>query len=461
MKPPSDPISHQGSQDARTFWMNVSLPWVKPEPAEESKAITTSQVSRGWVYGALGMVAIGAIFKNVPLFAMGFLLGVALLVAWLWARYCLRSLKIERRFSQPRAFYGEEISMAQVFTNNKLLPLPWLAIHDAYPGQLDIKSAAEPATMLGSKMRVRKLATTVSLGWYERVTRHYTVRCMARGEHEFGPVDAQSGDVFGLFRRSETFATPETLIVYPRYVPLEQLGITARQPFGDFKATQDLAMDPLRLRTIREYAYGDNPRHIHWKASARRGTLQTKLFEPAATPQLYIFCNQDTFTRIWEGLDPESLELTITVAASIANYGLEQGYMVGLRVNSFAPSSDTQVRINPSRNPDQLTRILENLALIKGWSGLSMEDLIRAERRAIPRGSSIIVVTSVISDDMLDVLTALRRSGHPVTLIETIGSRRAANAEKMVSGEALNSQGITYYLVDAVGRAATIEGLSF
>lgn len=461
MKNTPEPISRRGSQNPNTFWMSISLPWVKQPEDAEDKAVTTSQMSQGWVFGALGMVAIGALFKNAPLFALGFLLVAALLVAWLWARYCLSSLHIERRFSQPRAFYGEEIDMAQVFTNNKLLPVPWLAVSDEYPGQLVITSASEPGTMIGSKMRVRKLATTVSLGWYERVTRHYKVRCMARGEHEFGPVDVQSGDVFGLFRRSEAFATPETLIVYPRYVPIDQLGITARQPFGDFKAMQQLATDPLRLRTIREYVYGDNPRHIHWKASARQGMLQTKLFDPAATPQLHIFCNQDTFAHVWEGLDRESLELTITVAASIANYGLEQGYMVGLRVNSFAPYADTQVKINPSRNPDQLTRILENLALIKGWSGLPMEDLIRAERRGLPRGATMVVVTSVISDDMLDVLTAIRRSGHPVTLIETIGSRRTTNAEKMVSGDALYSQGITYYLVDVVGRVAALDSLSF
>jgi uncharacterized protein (DUF58 family) len=404
------------------------------------------------------MIVLGALLGNGPLFALGLFLGAALFVAWLWARYCLHNLTMERRFSQPRAFYGEEITMSQVFTNNKPLPVPWLAVHDEYPGALEINSAA---ASVSSKARVRTLATTLSLGWYERVTRHYSVTCTARGEHEFGPVDLESGDVFGLFRRTQELATPQTLIVYPRYVPVEQLGITARQPFGDFKAIQNLATDPLRLRAIREYAYGDNPRHIHWKASARRANLQTKLFEPAATPQLFIYCNQDTFARIWEGLDPQTLELTITVAASLANYGLEEGYMVGLRVNSFAPQSDMQVKINPSRNPEQLTRILEALARVKGWSGLPMEELLRAERRNLPRGATLVVVTAVISDDMLNILSAIRRAGHPVTLVETIGSRRMAVMERGVSADALRAQGIDYYLVEAIGRVASIEQLSF
>jgi uncharacterized protein (DUF58 family) len=439
--------------------MLTRLPWIKEAGADDNpKAITTSQVSQAWVFSAGLMVVLGALLGNGPLFALGLFLGAALLVAWSWARFCLRDLSVERRFSQPRAFYGEEITMSQVFTNNKPLPVPWLAVHDEYPGALEISSAA---ASVSSKARVRTLVTTLSLGWYERVTRHYSVRCTARGEHELGPIDLESGDVFGLFRRTQEIATPQTLIVYPRYVPVEQLGITARQPFGDFKATQNLATDPLRLRTIREYAYGDNPRHIHWKASARRGNLQTKLFEPAATPQLFIYCNQDTFARIWEGLDPQTLELTITVAASLANYGLEEGYMVGLRVNAFSANSDMQVKINPSRNPEQLTHILEALARIKGWSGLPMEELLRAERRNLPRGATMVVVTAVISDDMLNILTVIRRAGHPVTLVETIGSQRIANAARGVSAGALRAQGIDYYLVEAIGQVGSLEKLSF
>jgi uncharacterized protein (DUF58 family) len=458
-QPPLEPISRHPNQGQAQFWLLTRLPWIK-EPGKEDdlKALMTSEVSQAWVLGAAALIALGALMGNGPLFALGLFLGAALLVAWLWARNCLRDLRVERRFSQSRAFYGEEITMSQVFTNHKPLPVPWLAVHDEYPGALQISSEAAGAS---SKARVRSLATTLSIGWYERVTRHYTIRCTARGEHEFGPVDIESGDVFGLFRRTHEVATPQTLIVYPRYVPVEELGITARQPFGDFKAAQVLATDPLRLRTIREYAYGDNPRHIHWKASAHRGSLQTKLFEPAATPQLFIYCNQDTFARIWEGLDPQSLELTITVAASLAAYGLEEGYMVGLRVNAFSPVSDMRVKISPSRNPEQLTRILESLARIKGWSGLPMEELIRAERRNLPRGTTLVVVTAVISDDMLDILTAIRRAGHPVTLVETAGSQRIGNMRRGVSTEAMRAQGIDYYLVDALGQAATLEKLSF
>jgi uncharacterized protein (DUF58 family) len=303
--------------------------------------------------------------------------------------------------------------------------------------------------------------TVFSLGWYERLTRHYRLQCQARGEHDFGPIDVRSGDIFGLFRRAAYVKTPGTLLVYPRYVPVEQLGIPARQPFGDHKSAQTIITDPLRLRAVREYAYGDNPRHIHWKATARRGALQTRLFEPSATPQLHIFLNQDTFVHMFEGLDPQTLELTITVAASIANFALDEGWMVGLQVNAFAANSDRQSKIPPSRDAGQFTRILEMLARIKGWSGLPLEVLIVAQRHAIPRGATLVVVTGIVTADLLDTLLSLRRAGHPVTLIETVGSQRAASHAGNKSPAALQTQGITYYRVDAIDQAETIQDLSF
>lgn len=418
--------------------------------------VTTSQVSRTWTYGAGGMILLGPVLQSTALFGLGLLLAAVLFVSWLWARWCLANLSVERRFSHERAFWGEEVDVAQVFTNAKVLPIPWLSVVDEFPGALKVSHGDDAPS---GKVALKSIETNLSLGWYERVTRHYKVLCNARGVYEFGPVDVSSGDVFGLFHRTETFETPQTLLVYPRYVPVEQLGIPAKQPFGDFKAALNLATDPLRLRGVREYAYGDNPRFVHWKATAKRGVLQTKLFEPAATPQLFIFCNQVTFSHIWEGIDTATLELTITVSASLANYALQEGYMVGLQVNAFAGSSDRHLRISPSRNPDQLTRILESLARLRGWSGVPVEDLIRAERRSLPIAATIVVVTGVISDDMLSVLTALRRAGHPVTLVETVGSYRP-NTD-VTSLESLRAQGIAYYMVNTVDDASDLAQLSF
>src|SRR5207253_11269183 len=136
------------------------------------------------LYGAGAMIVIGGVFQSRPLFALGLVLVMALAVSWLWSRWCLQTLTVDRRFRQPRAFWGEEVDMAAVFTNAKPLPVPWLAVEDEFPGVLDVVSSS--ATYLVAARR-KLLYSSVSLGWYERVTRHYKIKCRARGEHDFGP----------------------------------------------------------------------------------------------------------------------------------------------------------------------------------------------------------------------------------------------------------------------------------
>src|SRR5439155_12351413 len=120
---------------------------------------------RAWLYGTIAMISIGALFGGAPLFVLGLLLAAALAVAWLWAHYALRNLIVERRFSQTRAFWGEEIDMAQVFTNHKPLPLPWVSVEDVLSGPLEVlvtTGKIQPAA------QVTLLRTSVSIGWYER-----------------------------------------------------------------------------------------------------------------------------------------------------------------------------------------------------------------------------------------------------------------------------------------------------
>jgi uncharacterized protein (DUF58 family) len=143
------------------------------------------------VWGAAALLVLGALFFNQALFGLGLVLSAALFVAWGWARWCLSNLTIQRRFSHTRAFWGEEVTMDHVFVNNKPLPLPWLVVEDQFPSTLKLLPPAQAHKALPGKM---SFTTVFSLGWYERLTRHYRLLCQARGEHDFGPIDIRSGD---------------------------------------------------------------------------------------------------------------------------------------------------------------------------------------------------------------------------------------------------------------------------
>ena len=94
---------------------------------------------------------------------------------------------------------------------------------------------------------------------------------------ELGPLRAVRGDVFGLIRRVVQWPMQRQVFVHPRTVrPSSSLPGYVHDLEGT-ESTKRTASD-LSFHTLREYVPGDDRRFIHWKSSARNGTLQVREF---------------------------------------------------------------------------------------------------------------------------------------------------------------------------------------
>ena len=186
--------------------------------------------------------------------------------------------------------------------------------------------------------------------WYERVRRRYRLTAERRGAYDFGPVLLSSGDIFGFRTRLLEVPTQQTVLVYPRLVPLNRIPLRVARPGGELLGERRIVEDPLRLAGVRDYKPGDPVRHIHWKSSARIGQLQTKVFEPAASQHLVIFLNGQTLEHAYEGVLGDYFETAIMVAAALANAGLEARHPVGLFTNNSVRDASRRVRLPASRH---------------------------------------------------------------------------------------------------------------
>jgi uncharacterized protein (DUF58 family) len=418
-------------------------------------------MKKHWYYLCLAIILFGVLIRQPLLLVIG-LLGVIVLASTdIWAKYCLQDLRYQRNFSEQRVLFGEEIALSFSIENAKLLPLPWLEIEDSVP---------RPLTFKGRHLRISTAINMVilenlfSLRWYERVTRPYTVLCNARGVHMFGPTVLRSGDVFGFLNRQETLSNRQYLLVYPLVVPITRFGLPSHHPFGDNRAPRRLLEDPSRVIGVRDYMYGDDLRRVHWKATARMMQLQSKVYQATTTYTLVLFLNIISQLDAWYGIRPELQELAICATASVADWALNQGYAVGLYANTImympelgmsistsqTPSSNEEsgglspaldqnadgkekehqveavvadqlkrrrIHLPPASNEEQRKRILEVLARIQSYFGSSIEDLIQIERTRLPAGATVVVVTSTISDPLLDTLSRVKQSGHAVTIL--------------------------------------------
>jgi uncharacterized protein (DUF58 family) len=375
-----------------------------------------------WLIAALLLVSVA--LQLSLLFLMTMLLALVGGASQLWSRYCLSEVSYVRRFGATRLFFGDETTLDVEITNAKPLPLPWLRADDEIPGSLAITGGHLTSS---HRPQRQQLVNLLSLRWYERVTRHYHLRGSTRGAWTYGPVTVSAEDIFGFTVRTKSFEQTQTVLVYPKLVPVTTLGLPAQHPFGDYRTSHRVLEDPIRQMGAREYAPGDNYRYIHWKATARRATLQTKIFEPSASRPLAIFLNVNTFEHIWQGIDRPLQELAITAAASIARYGWENSYAVGLYANTVANPGAERIRIRPGTHPDQLSWVLDACASLVDFGRWPIEMVMQAEAEHLGYGTTVVVVTSLLLDSLKSTMMELRRREHAVVLI-LLGEARCEDA---------------------------------
>ena len=366
-----------------------------------------------WLLIAVLLLVGAVVLRQVPLLLVALLFFLASGIARIWARYALERVEYSRRLSAGRVFWGETVTLEIRVANRKLLPLPWVRVEDEMPQELTFPNKLSPSY----KPARLVLTNVLSLGWYRQLTRRFSVRCLRRGFFTFGPATIRSGDLFGFFQNEVASDKLDHLLVYPRIVPLEDLGIPSRDPFGDLRLRRHLFEDPMRVMSTREYAYGDPLKRIHWKATARVGRLQSRVHEATTTVDIALFLDARTVRPPFWGIQEQLLETAIIAAASVSDYGAREGHRIGLYVNETYRHTDRLIKLPPSDGPAQLQRVLEALAHIQGLPFYSLEDVLNREGRDISWGSTLAVITAIPTEALLSSLIRFRRAGRHVALL--------------------------------------------
>ncbi len=363
------------------------------------------------------LLIVSVIAKENALFLLALALLVAAVLSKLWERHCLTGVEYRRSLSQHQVAYGEELQLEIEVANRKLLPLSWLEIEDEIPREL---APTKGKVYASHKPDRAILANLLALRPYEWVRRRYAIPCLHRGEHFFGPVGLRSGDLFGFVSAERTLEFSESVVVFPRVVPLTKLGLPARQPLGDLRAQSWIFEDPSRVAGAREYQPGDSLRRIHWPASVRTQQLQSRVYEATTSHKLMIFLNLSTAELAWSfGYDPDILELGITTAASIANWGLELGYQVGLFTTGLHRGRREDVIVDVGGDPGQWERILVALGRLQPVSTMTFQSLLDRYSHRLPFGATVIAVTAAIPPPVGAALQGLRARGHAITAVLT------------------------------------------
>lgn len=369
---------------------------------------------QAWVIIAVLVTLVGIGTRQPPVAAMGILVLLTGGLARAWNRLALERLEYRRTPSHRRMFTGETLDVRFSAVNRKALPVPWLEIMDNVPEAMPVQdSHVSPSSWSG----MVTLSRETSLAWYQRVSWTGSFECRQRGYFHFGPAFLRSGDPFGFFESRQEARAQDYVTVLPRLYDLSALGLPTRRPFGEDRGGAPIFEDPSRLIGIRDYRPGDPLKRIEWKATARRGTLQSRVYEPSSSLHLLIALNVSTLEYVWEGYDPVKLERCISLAGSVARWGHEHRFATGLIANSSYPGSDRAMAIPAGRDPEQLTRILEALAMVSPLTIAALEDVLEDAARRLPIGATIVIIAAFAHPRLVGAIQRLHGKGYPLAVL--------------------------------------------
>ncbi len=352
----------------------------------------------------------GLLLPGRPLWAALYLLGGAYLLARASLRRAAGQTVVERRLSDRRIFPGESVTVTVRFHNPTGIPLPWLEFTESRPPELE----AGP------------LQQVLALGGGQTAEVPYTLRAVKRGEYEVGPLRAVCGDPFGFMRLAVELPGTDRFTVYPRVVPLPELGLPARLPMGDLAARRRLFEDPTRMTGVRGYSPGDPLKRIHWNATARTGELAVKQYRHAMLLPACVMLNLDREAYESRTFWSES-ELAVTAAASLCRYLVEQKQQVALVAVGTDPdeSESRVVRLPLRQGRAAVMEALEVLARVQAASGgPPFARVVAKEARRLPWGTLLCLITPRETPELAATAARLGQNGQQVLLFVTGAGER-------------------------------------
>jgi uncharacterized protein (DUF58 family) len=279
----------------------------------------------------------------------------------------------------------------------------------------------------------------------------YRVRATRRGDHALGSVHWRMLGPLGLAWWGGREAAPAMLRVFPGGLEVQQFRL-----LGLRHRLHELGLRNVRKRgeggvfeSLREYARGDDPRTIDWKASARRGTPIVRQYEAERNQNLVVAIDAGRLMTQEIG-GRARLDHALSAALLLADVASRYGDRVGLlvfadRVQQFLPPA----RVSLPRLADTLSQVEAQMVEPNYPAAFALLN------RQLRRRSLLILFTDVgdalVSAPLIDHLCRVARRHLPLvvalrnsevelaaagTVHDDAGAFRRAAAEELLSGRA-------------------------
>jgi len=218
-----------------------------------------------------------------------------------------------------------------------------------------------------------------------------------RGTHTFRHVDVLVSSRLGFWQRAVALPCRTEVRVYPDVRQIARYTVLARRDklatLG-VRRSRKLGTDN-EFERLRDYIEGDEPRHMDWRASARRRKLTVRAHQVNQSQRLIflIDCGRMMAGDTGRGLSP--LDHALNAMLLLAHVALIRGDQVGV----LAFSDSVKAYVPPAGGPRRINRIIHSVHNLFPELVESRYDraFVELEKRCRKR-SLVILVTNLFDD---------------------------------------------------------------
>ncbi len=272
---------------------------------------------RGYGVLASGIVLLtaGFVFGYPELALLGCAAVVAVVGALLFVAWRPR-LGIDRAADPDRLQRGESCGVAMSISNaSRLFGATLVARDRVTPG----------GTVAVPLLRLRPGRTT---------NVRYPVPTRRRGVVQVGPLEMSRRDPLGLVSVVRRYGTSVQVWVRPRVHPIVAVPVGLSRSMDG--RVDRVPQGTITFSTLREYVVGDDLRNVHWRTSARVGSLMVREHVDTSLPRVVVLLD-DRSGAHEPGADGEStFEAACEAAASVLSAAVREDIWVELRLVSGA-----------------------------------------------------------------------------------------------------------------------------
>jgi len=312
-----------------------------------------------------------------------------------------RGKEIEAKRRSPRHLLRKAAQEIEIVLSNWADLPKNIKVRDQTP------SGWEAAPVLASMVPARS-----------EVVLRYPVTPPERGVYGFGDLDARVEGPLRLIQRPLRVPAAEEIRVLPCLQTLRYADLVAyRRRARHWGLRQIKWREKGRdFESLREYMEGDDPRHIHWKASARLDRPIVQEFQPEKNQIVMIAVDAGRLMgAVSEG--KKKLDHALEASAQLAHAALAGGDQVGF----LAFSDQILLFIPPQKTHGQLQVILEGTVSLRSTMvEPRYEEAFLWFRSQVRRRSLVVIFTDLMdelaSDNLLDAVALLRPRHLPLCM---------------------------------------------